>query len=853
MHIPNPGSTAPSQFPPLTLNLHIHTTQVTMDDTNSIASFEDIAPSTENTKDASVIDTSSSEDIVDEDVPDVCYVLQYKEGEKAPVEVRRGPKPIDPKHGKFLDEDSQKNKKKSVLEIVTVVATSVRNSPPLNDDGPPFGRYMPRHPAHRYAPPRPISEDDINTQVTRSENTVMMIRSHHLINALAAVVGYYPGTTFMGDEVKIGAPYSILIHHRAALLRYKNSQPTTHDEEYKSTTSKHIDILVEFLEQTYGSQIREEGLRHARQTPTATYEWLWLLLRPGEVIYTRYDNIWTSFVVSRVYKRATPNVDGIFSYNIDCWNYMYSDGKLRRKMHSFDMNPFSGEEAIHNLPIIPARFFTGEDKNQLPSELVAEQIRLGKLVWDLYKEPSYKSYEGYLAKSRSGRSANYHAPVGYINGRVIVDGESFERHWHTCPLNNRRNYVCDSDDEDRPMSARPATLDQLPYFASKCGCHACDNNKRGEELSEFAMFQDLNPKTTKAPNNDLYYHVVSKVIAGFVLSERRWGHFHVEKLHDIKFDKEAFKYLVLDYEIKATVKALIGKFASADGQVSAWPKDFVKNKGQGRIFLLHGSPGVGKTCTAECVAELTHRPLLSLTSSDLSTNTHQVEFSLNYFLSLGERFGAIVLLDEADVYLESRRDRDIERNGLVSVFLRALEYYRGVLFLTTNRVETFDAAFTSRIHVALHYGALTDTDRERIWMNSFDRLERDAGGRVHVAMTAREYAWRSGDVRSLRWNGREIRNALQTAVALAESEALDDAADVVLVTDKHLRSVVHMSRGFKNFMQGRRVRAAADGNGEEEEVEEEDEEDAVVYEEPPHEDDSAAFSGSEEDIHRPRY
>jgi hypothetical protein len=51
---------------------------------------------------------------------------------------------------------------------------------------------------------------------------------------------------------------------------------------------------------------------------------------------------------------------------------------------------------------------------------------------------------------------------------------------------------------------------------------------------------------------------------------------------------------VLDDEIKLTVKALIGKFASVDGHVSAWPNDFVKNKGQGRIFLLHGSPGVGK-------------------------------------------------------------------------------------------------------------------------------------------------------------------------------------------------------------------------------------------------------------------
>lgn len=57
-----------------------------MEDTSSIASFEDIAPSSDHTKDAFMVETSSSVDVTDEDVPDVCYVLQYKEGDKAAVE-----------------------------------------------------------------------------------------------------------------------------------------------------------------------------------------------------------------------------------------------------------------------------------------------------------------------------------------------------------------------------------------------------------------------------------------------------------------------------------------------------------------------------------------------------------------------------------------------------------------------------------------------------------------------------------------------------------------------------------------------------------------------------------------------
>jgi AAA+ superfamily predicted ATPase len=201
-------------------------------------------------------------------------------------------------------------------------------------------------------------------------------------------------------------------------------------------------------------------------------------------------------------------------------------------------------------------------------------------------------------------------------------------------------------------------------------------------------------------------------------------------------------------------------------------------------------------------------------------SSDSVERNLNRFLTLGERYGALVLLDEADVYLEQRRTRDLRRNGLVSIFLRALEYYRGVLFLTTNRVETFDPAFTSRIHVALHYKRLSDLDRARIWANNFDRLERDSQGKVYVTHAAKEYACDGeggGEVNELRWNGREIRNALQTAVALAETEAEEEGLERVSVAARHLRQVVKMSRGFKDFM--RRRRGNDDDDDENEDVE----------------------------------
>jgi hypothetical protein len=60
----------------------------------------------------------------------------------------------------------------------------------------------------------------------------------------------------------------------------------------------------------------------------------------------------------------------------------------------------------------------------------------------------------------------------------------------------------------------------------------------------------------------------------------------------------------------------------------------------------------------------------------------------------------------ADVYLEQRSHESDSRNALVSVFLRELEYYQGIIFLTANRVRTFGEVFQSRIHLQLMYSIL---------------------------------------------------------------------------------------------------------------------------------------------------
>ena len=83
-----------------------------------------------------------------------------------------------------------------------------------------------------------------------------------------------------------------------------------------------------------------------------------------------------------------------------------------------------------------------------------------------------------------------------------------------------------------------------------------------------------------------------------------------------------------------------------------------------------------------------------------------MEVQLSRIFQTVNHWNALILLDEADVYLEQRSIKDFGRNKLVSVFLRKLEYCDDIMFLITNRVSDFDEAILSRIHLMLEYDEL---------------------------------------------------------------------------------------------------------------------------------------------------
>jgi SpoVK/Ycf46/Vps4 family AAA+-type ATPase len=95
-------------------------------------------------------------------------------------------------------------------------------------------------------------------------------------------------------------------------------------------------------------------------------------------------------------------------------------------------------------------------------------------------------------------------------------------------------------------------------------------------------------------------------------------------------------------------------------------QDIIHNKGRGLVVLLHGVPGVGKTSTAEAVAQKWKKPLLAITCGDLGLEATEVEKSLKEIFRLAQLWDCVLLLDEADVFISQRQPSDLQRNFLVS-------------------------------------------------------------------------------------------------------------------------------------------------------------------------------------------
>ncbi|KAI1155266.1 hypothetical protein F4825DRAFT_407951 [Nemania diffusa] len=639
----------------------------------------------------------------------------------------------------------------------------------------------------------------------------LRIHSPFLLNALKSIIKYSStapsgDTTGNFEDGEFPHPYQDLFHHKQELSDYKKATDVgpraNHTPEWNAECDRHIDFLLEFLDKEHNIRIQSIEAKWAKKTPTTTFAGLWLLMKPGSDVYVQEHGQLNLYVVESVsggvdYFSQSQWSNRAQAYSICVWNLKYNGKVIGREAKFIRVPVFDGEVDILSLPVFPAKNYDKVDGGARRKQLVER----GRKMFQFSKGPVYLEYSGLGLKPGSKK---------YENARVIITHESqpsdesppSEEREFKPSYRRPRDY--DSDEEDDTIGQRAR--------APRCECSKCrdiSNTTDKHIPATFSDYDNIDPNGATELSEHQYMLCMSHM-SGFILKDRTYDILDVGRLVDVKIVEDAIDRLVMRPETnKDTIKAIVKTYADG-GQAGFFRADFIKGKGEGQIFLLHGPPGTGKTLTAESVAEYTKRPLLSITAADLGHEPVMLEKNLLQFFKNATIWDAIVLLDEADIYLERRSAHDLRRNSIVSIFLRAMDYFQGILFLTTNRVGHFDEAFMSRIHVSIGYERLDEDARNKIWDNMFSKLREDhknGGPEIRYEYEAKQYVKKDPEVKKLEWNGREIRNAFQTAVALAvfdtkvakEKGARDDDM-IPEIKERHLNQVVTMSSAFKNYI-----------------------------------------------------
>jgi hypothetical protein len=207
---------------------------------------------------------------------------------------------------------------------------------------------------------------------------------------------------------------------------------------------------------------------------------------------------------------------------------------------------------------------------------------------------------------------------------------------------------------------------------------------------------------------DLFRQIpVHPFILMFHLDLHHYVWAHVEDVRPYAYQPDLKQKLVLPEEQTDLIDILTA-------EMDVLMDDIVAGKSGGTTVLCAGPPGVGKTLTAEVYSEIVRRPLYRVHSGQLGLNVAAMETSLKEALLRAQRWGAVMLIDEADVYIKRRQD-DMTMNAVVGVFLRVLEYFNGLLFLTTNRIDDIDEAIVSRCIALIRFHAPDNAARHRIW------------------------------------------------------------------------------------------------------------------------------------------
>ncbi|RYP47914.1 hypothetical protein DL768_006110 [Monosporascus sp. mg162] len=580
------------------------------------------------------------------------------------------------------------------------------------------------------------------------------------------------------EVTKCRSPYRPLIYSWEEAEREASEIIDDESEDEKQARDDLKELLI--IISTSSGDVRLDRYFNDRRTLlnecTITHDALWTLFPPGRLIVGRpcHDEP-QIFVVD--------SCDGFVSddetFEVVCYSFDWNGSEFSRVPFQMGIDGWGGDrKSVTGLPFYPLDFY---EENGLSRDASIEKLRK-RLI------ERGRKYVTFCTAEKGRQMFNY------------LDGPAY--FYRTGAFLQRKETDADTDLDRRQRSSSSVASDDME--ASTIGLGASWKPIEGAVIVDFASYLTYQPakapilgplpkyegavaelspeRRAKKVFKDMYKsewdrHSPSREISpeqlfccpprvlGYALKQKTWVQLLVKHLDTPnEADVNTFRNkLQLDLDAKDLISKSVFAHAKArkrENGVSKGLDDFAPEKGRGLVIMLYGQPGVGKTLTAESVAQMTGKPLLSVGVSDIGIEGDKVEMNLQKIFALAGIWEAVLLFDEADVFLEARGegDNDLRRNAMVSDL--AIKF-------TELRPEQKISIFTSFLEQLSNKGLIDNLKDLESWVRK--------------------------DGKRYDFNGRQIRNVISTAlgIALADGRKLsrDDLASVARQTDDFKRDL----------------------------------------------------------------
>ena len=444
----------------------------------------------------------------------------------------------------------------------------------------------------------------------------------------------------------------MLFNYHKDIKTILEKEETLPEESQNKARIEHLTLLNNYIDADYASVAQR--LHPLLEHGEITFDLLWAFFLPNTLCYTKCGGSTEPMCLKLDWASEKFHPTKGKWFNMEC-HYVEYDGRNFGECKAIvEIPEFEGTCRIDSLPVYPLD--RHPDADSLKQKLMARGRKLGALTGMQYKY--YKGVAFFKKKKNLVRLT--------VQSRIMVDALTFRRmnpNYNTNPVKpGAGKHGGDLEEEDDmvfmdDMTSPSGSGGLVPGGETFAHMHSriADRISRlGRGGAAGAPKMPTRVPLTPEKMSEEQLLMCAPTVLGFSFGDKMWAEFAIDSIHEIIFNTGAFDSLVLPESQKSIVRALVENHTGKRKAEKKRPgiDDIIRGKGQGLVAVLHGRPGVGKTLTAEGISEYLRKPLYMVSAGELGTDSRVLEHQLSKILDICYGWGAVLLLDEADVFLE---------------------------------------------------------------------------------------------------------------------------------------------------------------------------------------------------------